>query len=164
MRSGRFARQAHPRCVRYSQARSRPSNCSAAGCRAAEKYARSRRALVDFSPGAHAELQVFSRRAVGPATFLRPAAELLINTHALDALWQIFRQARPRSFRYSQARSRPRNFSATGCRAVEKCTPATTSTARSVSFFGCVFAGMAYLPVAASPGPVFVGRGSAGNS
>ena len=57
--------------------RSRPDNISATGCRAAEKYTRSRRALVEFSPSTPAALQVFSRRAVGLATFLRLAAELL---------------------------------------------------------------------------------------
>ena len=82
--------------------RSRPDNISATGCRAAEKYTRSRRALVEFSPSTPAALQVFSRREGGPAIILRPAAELLRNTQALDALWQIFRRARPRGFRYSQ--------------------------------------------------------------
>ena len=42
------------------------------------------RVLADFSPSAPAELQVFSRHEVGPATFLRQAAERLKNTHALD--------------------------------------------------------------------------------
>ena len=53
------------------------------------------RALADFSPSTPAELQVFSRHEVGPATFLRQAAERLKNTHALDdvhsALCQFFR-------------------------------------------------------------------------
>ena len=53
------------------------------------------RVLADFSPSAPAELQVFSRHEVGPATFLRQAAERLKNTHALDdvhsALCQFFR-------------------------------------------------------------------------
>ena len=66
--------------------RSRPDNISATGCRAAEKYTRSRRALVEFSPSTPAALQVFSRREGGPAIILRPAAEPLRNTHARDAL------------------------------------------------------------------------------
>ena len=64
--------------------RSRPDNISATGCRAAEKYTRSRRALVEFSPSTPAALQAFSRREGGPATFLRLAAELLKNTHPHD--------------------------------------------------------------------------------
>ena len=64
--------------------RSRPDNISATGCRAAEKYTRSRRALVEFSPSTPAALQVFSRREGGPATFLRLAAELMKNTHPHD--------------------------------------------------------------------------------
>ena len=66
--------------------RNRPCNFSAAGCQATEKYKRSRRALADFSPSTPAVLQVFSRREVGPAIILRPATELLRNTHARDAL------------------------------------------------------------------------------
>ena len=80
------------------------------------------RALADFSPSTPAELQVFSRHEVGPATFLRQAAERLKNTHALDDVHSALCQ-----------------------------------------FFRCVV-GMAYFPVAASPGPVFFGRSSAGNS
>ena len=167
------------------------------------------RALADFSPSTPAVLQVFSRRAVGPAIILRPAAVLLScseihtlamrssrifakharaasgilkprsrpdnisatgcraaeNTRAPDVLWSNFRQARPRRFRYSQdAQSAWQLF----CDWLPSCckihTLSTTFTACSVSFSTCLFAAIAYFPVAASPGPVFFGRSSAGNS
>ena len=97
MRSSRiFAK--HARCASgILKTRSRPDNYSSTG-RAAEKYTRSRCALVEFSPSTPAGLQVFSSRAVGPTTFLRLAAELL-KTHTVP----------------------------------------TTSAARSVSLFACVF-------------------------
>ena len=63
----------------FLKTRSRPGNFSATGRRAAEEYTSSRRARAVFSPSTPAELQVFSRREVGPATFLRLAAELLKN-------------------------------------------------------------------------------------
>ena len=50
------------------------------------------RALADFSPSTPAELQVFSRHEVGPATFLRQAAERLKNTHALDDVYSVLCQ------------------------------------------------------------------------
>ena len=135
--------------------RRRPSNFSAAGCRTAEKYTRSRCALVEFSPSTPARLQVFSSRAVGPTTFLRLAAEQLKNTRAPDVLWSNFRQARPRRFRYSQdAQSAWQLF----CDWLPSCckihTLSTTFTACSVSVSACVLADMASCPVAASPGPV----------
>ena len=102
------------------------------------KYTRSRCALVEFSPSTPARLQVFSSRAVGPATFLRLAAEQLRNTHARDALQSNFHRAHPRGFRYSQdAQSAWQLF----CDWLPSCckihTP-TTSTASSVSFRLCV--------------------------
>ena len=101
-------------------------------------------------------LQVFSSRAVGPATFLRLTAEQLKNTHTLDALWLNFRQTRPRRFRYSQdAQSAWQLF----CDWLPSCcnihTVSTTCTACSVRFSTCLFAAIAYFPVAASPGPFF---------
>ena len=126
------------------------------------KYTRSRCALVEFSPSMPARLQVFSSRAVGPTTFLRLAAEQLKNTRAPDVLWSNFRQARPRRFRYSQdAQSAWQLF----CDWLPSCckihTLSTTFTACSVSFSTCLFAAIAYFPVAASPGPVFFSAAAA---
>ena len=163
------------------------------------------RALADFSPSTPAVLQVFSRRAVGPAIILRPAAVLLscceIHTLAMRSSRIVAKHARAASG-ILKPRSRPDNISATGCRAAEKCTrsrralvefspstPAalqvfsrravvwqlfcdwlpscckihtpTTSTASSVSFRLCVCC-HGIFSVAASPGPVFFGRSSAG--
>ena len=103
-------------------------------CRAAEKctgYRRcpvesfQQRALADFSPSTPAELQVFSRRAVGPAIILRPAAVLLsgceIHTLAMRSSRIFAKRARAASG-ILKPRSRPDNISATGCRAAEKYT------------------------------------------
>ena len=45
---------------------------------------------VDFSLSTPLELQVFSRHEVGPATFLRVAAELLKSTRALSVFARVF--------------------------------------------------------------------------
>ena len=156
--------QARPQCFRYSQdaQSARQLFCDRLQCcGVAVKYTRSRCALVEFSPSTPARLQVFSSRAVGPTTFLRLAAEQLKNTRAPDVLWSNFRQARPRRFRYSQdAKAAWQLF----CDWLPSCckihTP-TTSTASSVSFRLCVCC-HGIFSVAASPGPVFFGRSSAG--
>ena len=137
-RSGRFFAKHARGAAGILKTRSRPSNYSSTSYRAAEKYTRSRCALVEFSPSMPARLQVFSSRAVGPTTFLRLIAEQLKNAHAPDAPWSNFRQARPRRFRYSQgAQSAWQLF----CDWLPSCckihTP-TTSTASSVSFRLCV--------------------------
>ena len=111
------------------------------------KYTRSRCALIEFSPGTPAGLQVFSRRKVGLATSLRLAAEQLKITRVLDVLRSNFRQARPRRFRYSQdAQSAWQLF----CDWLPSCckihTLSTTFTACSVSFSTCLFAAIAYFP------------------
>ena len=81
------------------------------------------RALADFSPSTPAVLQVFSRRAVGPAIILRPAAVLLscceIHTLAMRSS-RIFAKHAPAASGILKPRSRPDNFSATCCRAAEK--------------------------------------------
>ena len=83
------------------------------------------RALADFSPSTPAVLQVFSRRAVGPAIILRPAAVLLscceIHTLAMRSSRIFAKHARAASG-ILKPRSRPDNISATGCRAAEKYT------------------------------------------
>jgi hypothetical protein len=74
-----------------------------------------------------------------------------------SALWQTFNQARPQCFRYSQDAQSARQFF---CDWLPSCckihTLSTTFTACSVRFSTCLFAAIAYFPVAASPGPVFV--------
>ena len=116
-------------------------------CRAGEKCTGDRRypvesfqqrALADFSPSTPAVLQVFSRRAVGPAIILRPAAVLLscceIHTLAMRSSRIFAKHARAASG-ILKPRSRPDNISATGCRAAVKYTRPRRRLQRALSGF-----------------------------